>query len=202
MKKHLLIVCGAVLCLATSLQASEEITETQYFVDGFKPEFKLPTPTASWKLHFRKKTLLGAKAVGIEYLEGSQKGTSSWAVGKHVVAIPKTGKPNVYEKALGDTSIWQAPDTNITWFKNQEPVHKEKHNGRELLIYDAGNGFRRIWIDAETQLPLAQVEGRMVTFYERKKTDADIEAPEAATKALAENKRQEQMLGEYGAMPK
>lgn len=189
------------LTSATLLSAGQAWMETTYFVPNFKADFKVPTPESTWKVYAKKKILMGKEAEGVEYLEGADQGTQSWVFGNMVVSILKSGETSIYPKTSGEANLWEGDSADFSWTKKLEPAKKEKHDGQDLFIYDASNGYKRAWIIADSKRPLALVNGKFVTLYEEEPNPGEIKPPEAVVKALKDRKRGEKKLSEIGAMP-
>lgn len=187
---------------APLLLGDEIWLETVYFAEkGYKPDKQLPAPQTGWQLYSRKKLFLGQKVQGVEELDGPEKGTESWLLGSKVVTLRDGAEPEVADRMLGEVSLWTAPTVDLSLFKDQQPVDRFKQDGQEILVYETAQGFNRLWILADTQVPLARVEGRFVKLYAKQKDDVAVAAPPAATKALEKEKKDERQVSRIGAMP-
>jgi len=196
-----LLVLLGFLALSSRLAAGEIWEETTYYAEDFKPDLKVPIPGPAWKIYSKKMISYGDKAQGVEELDGQDRGTVFWLVGKTVVSIQKSGEVSVYPRNLGEASLWDSPSSDVAWTKNLDPIKKMKQNGQDIFLYEQGGGFKRLWILADTLLPVAQVEGKFVTLFVKLKGPVDVNPPAAVTKALEENRRAERKLSEFGSMP-
>lgn len=186
---------------APAVHAGQVLTETIYFTEGFKPDMKVPVPDNSWKVYAKRKILLGDKVEGIEELDGADRGRISWLVGKIVASIEKNGVVAVHPKDLGEASLWDSPLTDTTWIKTLKPIHKLRYQGQEVLVYETGGGFKRIWMQADPVVPIAQVEGRFVTFFQKESGNPDVRPPQEILKAIEKEHEAERKLSKFGAMP-
>jgi hypothetical protein len=187
---------------ASVLLGDEIWVETVYFAEkGYKSDMQLPAPKTGWQVYARKKLFIGQKVQGVEELEGPEKGTQSWLLGNKVVTLRGGASPEVSDRMLGEASLWTPPTVDLSLFKDQKPVDRFKQDGQEVLVFETAQGFNRLWVLAESQIPLARVEGRFVKLYAKQKEDAPITAPDEAVKALEKEKKAERQLSKIGAMP-
>lgn len=191
-----------VLTLGPRATAGEIWEKTVYFAENFAPDTKVPTPDPSWRIYSKKVISSGENVQGIEALDGSDRGTAFWLVGGSVVSIQKNGDVSVYPKNLGEASLWDSPLADLEWIKNLEPTKKIKQNGVEILLYETGGGFKRLWVMADTLVPIAQVEGKFVTRFVKLKESVAVSPPADVTKALQDSQNAERKLSEFGSMPR
>lgn len=192
------------LCLVlglTCLKAGDVCTETTYFAPEYKAGPKPPLPEASWKIYARKRIFRYSGGHGVEHLDGPEKGTTIWKVGDLIAVAVPGRRIDLFSRKAGDETLWDDEAVSYSWIKGLAPLKTEKIDGREIQIFDSGNGYRRAWLPTGASLPLAAVNGRFVTLFAKDETDREITVPAEVLEAIKERQRGEKKAEQMGAMP-
>ena len=182
--------------------------ETKYFVPSYKATASLPSPDPAWQVYEKRRITISPKVEAIETLEGAEKGARAWLVGNTIVSFTKDGTVLVYPKSDGDANRWEIVTEDTSWTKNMAPVDKFRREKMEILVYDASGKINpeqtfvnRVWMDSVSGLPVAQINGRFITIFEREKAPPVTEAPPDVLTAMKNAAAAEKKLGNFGRMP-
>ncbi len=203
------VFCIFLVCLVFCCSARAQTwVETKYFVPTYKATSSLPSPDPAWQVFEKRRIAISPKVESIETLEGADKGAKAWLVGSMVASFAKDGTVSVYPKSEGEALRWEIVTEDTSWTKTMSPVEKIRHDKMEILVYDASGKIKpeqtfvkRVWLDSVSGLPVAQINGRFITIFERETAPPVAEAPPYVLTAIKNAAAEIKKLGNFGRMP-